>query len=94
MKLRDAVLAGRFCGLETVEECWHNIHLHYGPCIPFDQHPKEFGELNQEYADYLAGDLILDWPAIEAEVEEELKKYEQYCNDNPPGDCQEIDFGK
>jgi len=92
VKLRDAVLMGRFCGLETVEECILNIEMHYWDCIPYKELPKEASELNQEYADYLAGDLILDWPAIEAEVEKDLKEYEQYCEDNPPGDCQEIDF--
>ena len=82
MKLRDVVLMGRFCGLETVEECVCNYEMHYVQCISYKDIAKENTELNSDLQDYYSGDLILDWPKIEKEVEAQLKEYDEQCRAN------------
>ena len=64
--------------------------MHYAPCIPYSEHPKELGELNQEYADYITGDLVLDWDEIRAEVEQQWKDYEESERSREPQEVTEL----
>ena len=79
MKLQDAVLMGKFCGLETVGECILNAEMHYLTMIPYSDIPNEVNELEKEIKAYEEGTLELDWDYINAEAERQQKEYEEYC---------------
>lgn len=65
MKLIDAIVMGRFCGLQTVGECILNIDLHYWDLIP----PSELAEAQKRFAKD-----IRDWEAGKYEIDEEYIK--------------------
>jgi len=97
MKLHTAIIMGKFCGLDTVDECVFNAELHYFPCIPYYELDREAAELYQEYKAYMNGTLILDWDEINKQVEKELNDYEASCTaeeNKQYNDVIEIDFWK
>ena len=69
MRLIDAVILGKICGLETMEEYLCNVDIHAMNLFVYTEMNQEFIELNQDYSAYLAGDLILDQALIKREVE-------------------------
>jgi len=75
MKLRDVVLMGRFCGLQTVDECVLNFEMHYLDCIPHKEWNDARLELGLELQAYKSGDLVLDWSEIDKEVEIQMNEY-------------------
>jgi hypothetical protein len=75
MKLRAAILQGRFCGLETVEECVRNIDMHAMSLFKYEHVEKELTELYKEYNEYEAELLELDWPQIEKEAKADMDEY-------------------
>ena len=77
MKLLEAVLLGRFCGLVTVEECVRNIDMHWMSMFSYDKIDEELMELFSEYGLYKMGELTLDWYFIEAETERSHKEYKK-----------------
>jgi hypothetical protein len=77
MKLVDAVIMGRFCGLETVSECIYNIDLHYWQVISYKEVEAEQKELAADIRAWETGALQLDWVYIEAEVSKQWKEYEE-----------------
>jgi hypothetical protein len=79
MKLHDAILMGRFCGLRTVDECVLNIELHSMSLFVYTDIAKEEEELHKELDAYKKGTLKLDWEAINTEVAKQHKEYEEYC---------------
>lgn len=70
MKLIDAVIMGRFCGLKTVKEAIANIDLHYWYLVPYSEISEARKSFYKEVQAYEAGELILD----EELIEKELKK--------------------
>ena len=64
MKLRDAVLLGRSCGLATVEECITNVDIHSMSLFTYIDIEDELRELYADYARYKTGDLTLGWSEI------------------------------
>ena len=45
MKLEQAIIMGRFYGLQSVEECYYNSELHYFSFLPFTDVKGEREEL-------------------------------------------------
>jgi len=96
MKLRTAILTGKFCGLNTVDECVFNAELHYFPCIPYYELDREAAELYQEYKAYMDGTLIPDRAEINTQVKKEQDAYEAYCEaqeNKQYNDVIAVDFG-
>jgi len=93
MHLEAAVRIGRFCGLTTIDECLNNIELHYLQLIPYTEINKEVKELNEEYALYLKGELILDIEKIDKENDdEEMQKSVEECEKQPQPTDEELDI--
>jgi hypothetical protein len=92
MKLRDCVLMGLFCGLETIEECIDNYILHYTQCIPYTKLGEENKELNADLEAYEAGELPLDWDELHLLNDKALKEYEDSMTSAPCTPIEEIDF--
>jgi hypothetical protein len=95
MKLRDCVLMGLFCDLETVEECVANYDMHYLQCIPYSEVNEDIAELVKEIKAWQAGTLVLDWDELHAENAKAWKEYEEYCKAEmakPSTPIEEIDF--
>lgn len=76
MNLHQAVVMGRFCGLKTVEECMDNVSMHYN-MWSYKEFPRLWGDLCKEYDLWKEGTLILDFDAIDKEVDADWKKYEE-----------------
>lgn len=85
MKLHDAIVMGKFCGLHTVEECIYNIELHWNTFTE-----EDIVEFTKDVNLYFTGKLLINWDAVNAEVkdlEKDLEKeYEEDCRNNPPVD--------
>ena len=92
MKLHDCIVTGKFCGLETVEECINNFELHIANLIPYTRLREESLELSKEYEDYLSGKLRLDWDKIYEEVEELDKGLMEEFQSEPEDKVQPIDI--
>ena len=94
MRLRNVVTTGRFCGLETIEECVLNFELHMIQLFPHSQAEEECKELAKDIKAWEAGTLIIDMDEIDVQVEKDLKEYEKYCREHPPTDStdQELEF--
>lgn len=82
MKLESAIIAGKFCGLETVEECYCNASRFMGQMYPYDQVAKEQLELDQEMAAYEADYGAIDWDRVEEEITKTIKSYEKWCEEH------------
>lgn len=80
MKLKQAVIMGKFCGLETVEECVNNFYLHAHQMMPYRDVPEALEELSMEYHHYKEGILTLDMAEIDDEVARELDNYDDWYN--------------
>lgn len=80
MKLQDAIILGRFCGLQSVKECYLNIHFHYWNTLPLDEVEKEKTELDRELAEFECETLELDWNYIDQEVKKQEKEFSDYCD--------------
>jgi hypothetical protein len=97
MKLRDCVLMGLFCGLNTIGESIANYDMHYLQCIPYTEATADIAELAADLKAYEAGDLVLDWDELRALNDKALKEYEDHCKAeialNPLKRHEEIDFG-
>ena len=68
MKLHNVIVEGRFCGLDTVDQCVANYYLHYPYALPV---------LAWEYE---TAELELNWGRIEDEVEQMHKDFEELCD--------------
>jgi hypothetical protein len=79
MKLRDCVLMGLFCGLETVEECVANYDMHYLQCISYKEVGEDIDELAEDIKAWQVGELILDWDVMRKENAQAWKEYEDHC---------------
>lgn len=86
MKLQDAIIMGRFMGLQSVDECYHNAELHYFSVLPYDKVEEERAELVCELSLYDAGYLGIDWEFVDDEVKKQNKEFIDYCEANPPSD--------
>jgi len=76
MTLQEAVIMGKFCGLETVEECVRNIQYHFN-MFSYKEYPVIWEALLEQYFLWKEGKLTLDWDFIRAEVAAEYKAYEE-----------------
>lgn len=94
MNLHQAIVMGRFCGLETVEECIANIELHYWNMLPYSEIAAAREEFFKEVNKWETGDVILDWDLINAEVAEQQKEYENWMDNQPkePDLLEEFDW--
>jgi hypothetical protein len=92
MKLRNCVLMGLFCGLETIEECVDNYIMHYTQCIAYTHLDEENKELNDDLVAYKAGDLVIDWDELRILNNKALKEYEDSMTSAPCTPIEEIDF--
>jgi hypothetical protein len=92
MKLRDCVLMGLFCGLETIEECLANYDMHYLQCVPFTEADTDIAELVEDLKAYEAGDLVLDWDELRVLNDKAWKEYESSMSSVPCTPIEEIDF--
>ena len=79
MKLRDVVVEGKFCGLETVEECVTNYYIHRTMMMPDSEIANETKELEEEIRGYEEGILTLDMAEIDAEVARMDAEYNDFC---------------
>ena len=77
MKLLDAVLMGKFCGLKTVAECVSNVENHSMSIFRYPDIDRELTELYQELTLYENEELELDWVSIEFETEAALAKMQR-----------------
>lgn len=82
MRLKDVIIQGKFCGLETVEECILNWELHVMYLYPHSQVPYEAKELIKDIQAWEAGTLVFDWDEIDRLVAESFKEYENWHRDN------------
>lgn len=80
MKLHNVVVEGRFCGLDTVDQCVANYYLHYPYALPVLAWEYETAELDRELKAYERGELELNWGRIEDEVEQMHKDFEELCD--------------
>lgn len=81
MKLQQAIIDGKFCGLQTVEECYLNASRFLPQIYPYEDVYKEGFELDQEMIAYEAGYLGIDWEFVEAELEKVLQGYNKWCEE-------------
>jgi len=86
MKLQEAIILGRFCGLNTVDECITNIDIHYWQCISNKELNRERAEFEKDINNYKIGRLKLDWDYINKKVKEDQEEYEDWYikNENNP----------
>jgi hypothetical protein len=91
MKLIDVVLQGKFCGLETVEECILNFELHMMQIFPYSELERECKELIKDVQAYEDGTLTIDWDFIETETIKSMKEYIAYCEKHQKKDL-ELEF--
>ena len=84
MKLWQVLAQGRFCGLETVEECISNFYLHGIDLFPYNALEYELRELRTDIAAYEAGKLDLPWDRINENVAECEASYERWLAENEP----------
>lgn len=75
MKLQEAIILGRFVGLNTVEECILNIELHYWQMMPFSDYENESKEFYAQVRAYEAETLQLDWDYINKETQRQQDEY-------------------
>ena len=78
MKLTDVIVEGRFCGLQSVEECIRNYYLHRAPY----EEEEELKKLRADIENYKTGNLTLDWGEINSRVERDQKDFESWCRQN------------
>lgn len=83
LKLQDAIIIGRFMGLQSVEECYYNAELHYFSTLPFNEAHEERAELVCEMSLYNADYLGIDWDKIDKEIDRQEKEFIEYCENNP-----------
>ena len=76
MKLHDAVVTGRFCGLETVEECVVNVARHSMSLFLYSELAEKLNAIYTEYDLWKAGALEIDFDAIDAENDKAYKEME------------------
>ena len=82
MKLENAIISGRFCGLETVEECYINASRFMMQLYPYEEAAEQQFELDQEMAAYKADYGAIDWDRIDEEVRKTEESYEKWCEEN------------
>ena len=73
MTLEEAVICGRFCGLETVEEC---ILSYYDNMFSYKEFPAMWEKLVEEYLLWKEDNSLLDFDKIDAQVAADLVEYE------------------
>jgi hypothetical protein len=91
MKLVDAIALGRFCGLNTVEECIANIELHYWWVVSYSELSEKKEIFYKDVKAYELGTLELDWDYINAEIEKQNKVMEEYYK-MPEHDYEDLDW--
>ena len=93
MRLKDVVIQGKCCGLETVEECVTNFYLHGMMMFPYNALEYETRELRNDIAKYEAGKLELPWDQIEEEVQRFHMEYQAWLDDNmiQPDDIDDLE---
>ena len=91
MKLEEAVEMGRFCGLDTVEECLRNVY-HHQNMFSYKEFPEMWRELEEEYLLWKDGELVLDFATIDANVAKQYKQMEADMMDSTPSHVVEVDF--
>jgi hypothetical protein len=84
MKLWQVVAQGRFCGLETVEECISNFYIHGIDLFPYNALEYELRELRSDIQAYEAGNLDLPWDRINESVAACEAAYEEWAEQNEP----------
>jgi hypothetical protein len=89
MKLQDAIIDGKFCGLNTVKECYQNAIRFIYQLFPYHQAPHEEAELHCEFVAYEEGYLGIDWEFVDSELERLDRELEEYNEKHPPCD---VDF--
>lgn len=78
MKLIPALQLGYNCGMKTVDECLHNVHLHAMNLFPYDKMDAEESELATEFA---ASGIDKDMPVKEALLKLHTDKSKcPFCN--------------
>jgi hypothetical protein len=75
MKLREVVIQGKCCGLETVEECITNFYINGINMFPYNALEYETKELREDIRKYEAGELELPWDYIDEEVDKFNQEY-------------------
>ena len=80
MKLEEAVIMGKFMGLDSVAECILNTELHYWSLLPPSDVGVERSEFNLEVKKWEEGKLDLDWDYINAKVEEQKEEYNDWLD--------------
>lgn len=78
MNLHEAIVFGKFCGLNTVNECIANIELHYWHLLPELEAASIRKEFYKEVKKYEKGELVLDWDLISRKVAEQEKEFESW----------------
>lgn len=93
MRLKDVVIQGKFCGLETVEECILNFELHTMQMLPPNALEFECRELIKDIQAYEKGELKLNWKQINEAVKDDLKEYNKWLRKNASAsDDETLDF--
>lgn len=90
MKLFDAVVMGRFCGLRTVEECIKNIEMHAMSLFKYEHIPSELKALHEEYIAWKKGDLFLDEEAVQMQVDKQMEAYEDWYAEQEQFDMEDF----
>ncbi len=86
MKLEHAIIAGKFCGLNTVEECYCNASRFMFQLYPYEQAPLEQFELDREMAAYEADYGAIDWDRVDIEINKTIESYEQWRKEHIEND--------
>jgi hypothetical protein len=81
MRLKQVVREGKFCGLETVEECILNWELHAMQMYPYNALEYETKELIKDIKAYEDGILTLDMEEIDRMVAEDLHEFDLWCRE-------------
>lgn len=96
MTLTNAVEMGRFCGLNTVEECISNVERHSISIFKYTELQKELEELHEDYDLYLDGHYKLDIEAIDRKNKEEMDRWiaeeDEYHRTHPNEEVEDFDF--
>lgn len=94
MKLWQVVADGRFCGIETVEECIANFYLHGMDLFPYNALEYELRELRNDIQNWEADKLDLPWDRINEEVSNRMKSYEEWLDsiEGDPSEVEDLEF--
>lgn len=92
MNLIAAVTLGRFCGLNTVEECISNIERHSISLFIYTEMQEELEELHEDYDLFLDGHYKLDIEKIDKENQEEMDRWIEQEKNQEFDESEDLNF--